>query len=156
MGYTTQFEGRFEISDLPTAEVIVKLRELEGADGDVVDCPGAPSSYCQWVLTKDCRGIEWDHEEKFYDYVEWLQYIIDNVLEPAGLSLNGSVRYQGERMTDYGLLTVEDGKVKQMQEQLLTDTLADLKAFKDFVLQSKWSEPILRAWAEHKKTEGKR
>lgn len=37
---------------------------------------GQPGLYCQWVPTADTTGIEWDHSEKFYDFTEWLVYIV--------------------------------------------------------------------------------
>lgn len=76
-----------------------------------------PSLWCQWVPTEDGRGIEWDGNEKFYKYVEWLQYLIDRVFpyiledgdEP--LVLNGEIEWRGEEDDDIGRIVVKDNKV---------------------------------------------
>lgn len=67
---------------------------------------GQPGLWCQWRPTKDGRGIEWDGGEKFYDYVEWLKYLIVNFLKPWGYELSGCVNYQGEERGDFGMFTV--------------------------------------------------
>lgn len=67
-----------------------------------------PGLWCQWVPTDDGMGIEWDGGEKFYNYVEWLQYIVSNFLEPKGYILNGSVEWQGEDRGDVGIIEVRD------------------------------------------------
>jgi hypothetical protein len=151
MGYTTRFDGRFDLDKLPPAEAIVRLRELEGIDGRKMDDPSAPESYCQWQLTKDCRGIEWDYGEKFYDYVEWLQYIIDNVLTPHGVTLSGSVNYSGEETDDNGVLIVEDGRVRQIRNREIAMSLEGLQEFKRFVERHKYAYEIMRDWQEERK-----
>ena len=70
---------------------------------------GQPGLWCQWQPTPDGTGIQWDRGEKFYHYVEWLQYIMDHFLIPWGYTLSGSVTWQGEERSDRGVLTVLDG-----------------------------------------------
>lgn len=134
MGYTTEFDGRFEIDRLPPAEVILRFNELDGIDGRETDDVDMPDGYNQWVLTKDLRHIAWDGNEKFYGYVEWLQYIIDKVLLPNNLFLSGSVAYAGEDAKDNGILTIEADKVVQRPHAEVGNTLEELTAFKAFVL----------------------
>jgi hypothetical protein len=43
--------------------------------------------WCQWTLTEDKVGIEWDGNEKFYEY----KCIVEKVLTPRGYVLNGVV-----------------------------------------------------------------
>jgi hypothetical protein len=67
-----------------------------------------PGLWCQWKPTADGMAIEWDGGEKFYDYREWIVYIIQNFLHPAGYILNGFVSYRGESARDYGGLIIKD------------------------------------------------
>lgn len=71
-----------------------------------------PGLWCQWIPNEDGTEIVWDGGEKFYKYVEWLEYIIKNFLEPEGYVLNGEVYFQGEYYNDNGVIVVEDNKVK--------------------------------------------
>jgi len=50
------------------------------------------SYYCQWMPSDDGKLLVWDGGEKFYEYVEWLQYLIDNFFVSWGYVINGSVR----------------------------------------------------------------
>jgi hypothetical protein len=150
MGYTTSFEGRFELDRLPHAEVIVQINALSGADGRELK-NGAPDAYCPWELTKDCRGIEWDGGEKAYRYIEWLQYIIDHVLKPAGVGIGGTVSYSGEDVTDAGIIAIEGGQVKQTELADVGDELEELSSFRDIVLNSEYGDELLRVWNKRKR-----
>lgn len=86
-----------------------------GTDISIVDENSPPSTqpglWCQWVPTKNGGAIEWNGGEKFYDYVEWLEYLIKNFLEPWGYELNGSIQWGGDSKDDVGLIIVTDNKV---------------------------------------------
>ena len=70
-----------------------------------------PGLWCKWIPTADGGGIKWSGAEKFYDYVEWLQYIINNFLKPWGYVLRGEVNWQGEREEDVGMILVENNVI---------------------------------------------
>ena len=85
-------------------------------DGSVVDYNeppiGQPSLWCDWRQNEDGMLIEHNGGEKFYFYVEWLQYLIDHFLKPWGYQLNGRVSWVGEEEDeDRGLIDVEDNIV---------------------------------------------
>lgn len=71
-----------------------------------------PGLWCQWTPNEDGTAIEWDQGEKFYSYVKWLQYIIDNFLQPWGYKLNGRVHWQGEESGDRGTIQVKNNKIE--------------------------------------------
>ena len=70
-----------------------------------------PSLWNQWTPTQDGMGIEWDNGEKFYNYTEWLVYLINKILAPNGYILNGVVQWQGEENGDVGEIFVENNRV---------------------------------------------
>ena len=72
---------------------------------------GQPGLWCQWVPTEDGTAIEWDGGEKFYNYVEWLKYIIQAYLAPWGYVVNGYVTWAGEDSGDLGRINVVNNKV---------------------------------------------
>lgn len=72
---------------------------------------GQPGLWCHWVPTTDRMGIKWDESEKFYEYKEWLQYIVQHFLKPWGYTCSGSVTWQGEDESDKGILVVTDNVV---------------------------------------------
>ena len=74
-----------------------------------------PGLWCQWAPTEDGCGIEWNGCEKFYNYTEWLQYIIDHFLSPWGYVLTGEVSWQGEEASDRGIIAVNNGKVESRE-----------------------------------------
>jgi hypothetical protein len=75
---------------------------------------GQPGLWCQWVPSEDGASIEWDGGEKFYNYVEWIEYLIEHFLEPWGYKLNGEVEWQGEDGGDFGEIAIEDNIVREL------------------------------------------
>lgn len=71
---------------------------------------GQPGLWCQWIINEHDE-LEWDGNEKFYNYVEWLKYLIKHFFEPLGYILNGDIAWQGEDEEDFGIIHVEDNCV---------------------------------------------
>ena len=74
-----------------------------------------PSLWCQWVPTDDGGTIEWNGAEKFYNYIEWLQYFVDHFFKPWGRVLNGSVRWAGEELGDCGVIFAKDNQIAAVE-----------------------------------------
>ena len=69
---------------------------------------GQPGLWCQWTADDGGDFLEWDGGDKFYDYVEWLEYLIKNFIGPWGYKLNGKVSWKGEGLGDAGIITLEN------------------------------------------------
>jgi len=82
-----------------------------------------PGLWCQWVPSSDGKGIQWDGNEKFYNYTEWLEYLIKNVLAPRGYKLSGSVNFFGEDRTDIGNITVKNNKVTVKRGRIVFESI---------------------------------
>lgn len=108
MGYTTDFEGSFQLDEMLTVSQTQTLINFNEERHEDYKFPGI---WCQWVPSADGCGIEWDGGEKFYEYTAWLVYVIENYIKPWGRTLNGSVEWQGEDNGDRGLLVVKDNVV---------------------------------------------
>lgn len=72
---------------------------------------GQPGLWCHWTPADDGTEIQWDEGEKFYYYVEWLEYLIEQFLAPWGYQVNGKVRWSGESVDDCGVITVKNNQV---------------------------------------------
>eukprot|EP01006_Ploeotia_vitrea_P004682 TRINITY_DN115175_c0_g1_i1.p1 TRINITY_DN115175_c0_g1~~TRINITY_DN115175_c0_g1_i1.p1 ORF type:complete len:262 (+),score=36.42 TRINITY_DN115175_c0_g1_i1:43-828(+) len=74
-----------------------------------------PSLWCDWQYIWDedthVGKIQWSGMEKFYNYVEWLRYLIKKIFREEGVRLNGTVKWQGEYEEDIGKIVVEDNVV---------------------------------------------
>ena len=75
-----------------------------------------PGLWLKWTPTLDKLHLEWNGAEKFYAYVEWLEYLIKNIIEPRGYKLNGEVSWDGEDRNDIGWIIIEDNKVRTTNE----------------------------------------
>lgn len=144
MGTHTDFFGSFEINkqlDVDTLTLLQKLndtrrmkRKLDakfGIDGEfyvednnngIVDINRPPSTqpglWCQWRPNENGTEIEWDENEKFYNYVEWLQYIVDKILKPRGYFLTGEVEYNGDNGRGRGyIIATEDDIIDSLFSQ---------------------------------------
>ena len=67
--------------------------------------------WCQWIINNN-NELVWDDGEKFYNYVEWLEYLIEHFFAPLGYALSGTVYYEGEDPDDFGKIVVDDNFVK--------------------------------------------
>jgi len=79
---------------------------------------GQPGLWCKWEPTDEDEipGIRWSGAEKFYDYTEWLEYLIQHFLKPWGYTLNGKVAWEGEDSSDSGILHVKNNVVRAVPD----------------------------------------
>lgn len=69
-----------------------------------------PGLWCQWIINED-NELEWDGGEKFYNYIEWLEYLIDKFFFKWGVLLDGEITWQGEENTDMGMIVVKNSEI---------------------------------------------
>lgn len=84
---------------------------------------GCPGLWCQWIVYEDM--LMWDGGEKFYEYEEWLKYLIDNFIEPSGYLLNGEVEWRGEDSDDIGTIVVVNNRI-EMKYGVLTSNIPSM------------------------------
>ena len=99
----------------------------QGNDDSVLEhngsAPSQPGLWCQWIPSEDGTSIEWDEGEKFYSYVEWIEYQIEHFFQPWGIVLDGTVRWCGEESGDLGKITIKDNvvSVREFNWQMLDE-----------------------------------
>ena len=110
MGYTTDFRGQFGLNkklDEETYDFLVKFSKTRHDDINT------PNIWCNWRPTDDRKNIEWNGTEKFYNYIEWIEYLIAKVFAPKGYVLNGDVEWVGEDIfDDRGVIRIVDNYVR--------------------------------------------
>ena len=57
-----------------------------------------PNKNCHWIIKYG--KLVWDGNSYFYDYVEWLEYLIEHFFKKRGYVLNGKVSWSGEDKDD--------------------------------------------------------
>lgn len=72
---------------------------------------GQPGLWCQWTANDAGTEIEWDGGEKFYDYVEWMKYIVEHFLKVWGCVVNGEIKWVGEESDDRGMIRAINNKI---------------------------------------------
>ena len=68
----------------------------------------------------DNNQLVWDEGEKFYEYIEWLEYLIENFFEPLGYVLNGQISWTGEDYDDRGIIAVVNNRVSILDNNEMT------------------------------------
>ena len=107
MGYTTKFTGHIALSRPLTMQEAKQLLEFN-EDPDAINEGDHPTrSYMQWVPSETLNAIVWDQNEKFYDYEEWLKWLL-NWLSVRGIEASGQLNWSGESSDDIGRITVLD------------------------------------------------
>jgi len=74
-------------------------------------CGGQPGLWCQWVPNSEGTVLAWDGGEKFYEYEDWLRYLVEHFLAPWHYTVNGEVEWSGDESGDLGLLVVTNNVV---------------------------------------------
>lgn len=152
MGYTTDFYGEVEVYPPLNAKEIEYLKKFansrrmdrkngpyfvegsgfhgQGSDNDIHDYnrppEGQPGLWCKWEPTEDGSKIQWNGAEKFYDPVEWMQYLINHFIGENPLAkedlpffnrhvVHGIIEAQGEEHDDHWFLVVENNKVRAVE-----------------------------------------
>jgi len=80
-----------------------------------------PGLWCQWIPSVDGISLKWNGVEKFYNYVEWLEYIIKHFLIPWDRVLSGQVRWLVVKDCDSGIIYIRDNEVKSVRD-VVTNT----------------------------------
>jgi len=84
-----------------------------------------PGVYLQWIFVPNEKDsdveatLEADNEENFYNYIEWLEYIIERILKPRGAVMNGSVQWYGDEREDIGTITVKNNILTEKQAEIV-------------------------------------
>lgn len=71
-----------------------------------------PSLWCEWTVSHDGTKIIWSEEDYFYEYIQWLQYLLDNFLKPWGYIVNGQCEWQGQNSEDQGIIYIKDNTLE--------------------------------------------
>ena len=70
-----------------------------------------PGLWCSWIYDVGQGGIVWDQSEKFYNYIEWIEYLIEHILAPRGYIVNGDMFWRGEDIDDNGVILIKNNNV---------------------------------------------
>lgn len=109
MGYTTDFTGAVKLGRKLTMAEAKELLEI--AESDKAEQFTGIDAYFQWVPAETLEHIVWDGNEKFYKYVEQLQWLCGDWLDQRGITANGTLHWQGEETGDTGTITVAENAV---------------------------------------------
>lgn len=77
--------------------------------------------WCQWVPSECGRVLKWNEAEKFYYYVEWLEYLIKHFFIPWEYAISGQVEWEGEDHRDVGRIIVCDNQITVKKALLVWD-----------------------------------
>jgi hypothetical protein len=94
----------------------------QDSDDSITDYNHAPRTqpglWCQWNVENN-DTIVWDGSEKFYNYIEWIQYYIDNFFAVWGYKLSGEVVWYGEDDSDVGKIVITDNVVNVLEGKVI-------------------------------------
>lgn len=117
MGYTTTFQGKFKFSQQLTLNQFNELKDLYernfslSMDTMLRKHKLSQHDQLQWVPDKHGHFLEWDGGEKFYNYVEWLEFLIANCFYHWNVILDGKVFFQGESSDDSGFIEIVNNNI---------------------------------------------
>lgn len=90
--------------------------DVEDEDQSIVNLnlpPGnQPSLWCKWRVNDKGDHLEHTGGEKFEQYVEWLDYLVEHFFSLWGIKVNGSVKYEGDALLDAGIIEIIDNRIE--------------------------------------------
>jgi hypothetical protein len=116
MGYSTYFTGKFKLNKQLTLDDYQWLKDFE--ENNPGDVSTYPSSRCGWMPSKGGRSIEWNGNDKFYDYLTGIDWLIKSFFKPKGYILNGEVAWRGQESEDVGKIIIKNN-VRQGKKTVL-------------------------------------
>ena len=109
-------EGEYFVGDENMNDAsILNYNVAPGQPDFMRESNGQPGLWCQWEIIEDGTELQWDGGEKFYNYVEWLEYLINRFFSKWGVLLNGEIEWVGEDTSDLGKIVVKDNVVKALE-----------------------------------------
>jgi hypothetical protein len=115
------------------------------------------------MVSEDGKYLAWDGMERFYRYVEWLQYLIANFFTLWGRALNGQVKWQGEEWGDFGTIVIADNKLERFGAIFVNETNDRARKLRVFLcyaaqdteavrsLHARLKEQFLDPWLDEEK-----
>ena len=79
---------------------------------------GQPGLWCQWTVDDEGTELTWDEGEKFYNYEEWLNYLVENFFKPWGCELDGQIDWIGEDSNDRGTIYAKGFLVEAVSDSI--------------------------------------
>lgn len=133
--YNTWFLQCFDGELGPEGDFFIMNDNICGQthDKSIVDYNMPPSNqpglWCQWKLetvnplSVDNKEpieafLEWDGGEKFYYYIEWLEYMIETFFAPKSYHLSGCLLAIGESSDDARYIVVENNVIQVFEYTL--------------------------------------
>lgn len=128
MGYTTTFEGHFNIKPNLTIAQVKEVNDFcsrrhddgqVGASPDSGGIRGAPGIWCDYEVSPCGDLITWNGNEKSYSMEKWLGVLIKKFFVPHGQVLDGQMKATGEQPGDNWLLVCKDNVVSVKQGRVV-------------------------------------
>ena len=143
MGYSTDFAGELTFTREPTATELAFVTSLFWTNDADIHNRGLRNSkgklsYIQFELTDNFGGIKWDGSEKFYNAIEAVNFLIENMRFACnGLGLTGSLLAQGEEFEDRWYLVIgDDGWAKRVDHPMVGQTITCPHCGENFAVEA--------------------
>ncbi|MGP1405034.1 hypothetical protein [Filifactor alocis] len=112
-------DGEYFVGD---SKWILDWKSKNDIDPSIIDYDEPPAKqpglWCKWMISLDGKYLKWDGNEKFYNYIKWLEYLINHFFTPNKIFMNGNVVWRGDDFDDMGKITVEHNKITVIKLQL--------------------------------------
>lgn len=125
MGYTTEFDGEFQLSRDLTSSERKRLNDFceNRHGGNMKPDPGCPGFWCDWRFSDNT--MSWNGNEKSYDMVAWGNYLITEFLKPWGISITGMIYASGEQRGDIWAMKARGDVVNRIEGMMTFKEMPD-------------------------------
>lgn len=125
MGYKIYYGGSLQLDKKPTEQVMAFFKNFDIKDVEVPEqatlfklSAPAPRNDDKWTLEPEEEG--WENSS-----MAGLRFIIDNIMEPNGIKLNGYIYWECDDRDDDGRIVVTDNEIKKQFAETIYKDIED-------------------------------
>tara|TARA_R100001163_G_C5067252_1_gene206240 strand:+ start:4709 stop:5128 length:420 start_codon:yes stop_codon:yes gene_type:complete len=115
--------GRYKITPTPDKFIENVLCQLHGKNSEEIfticddleiSTDNLPkNSINMFLYNPNAHVITWNSKDKYYDYYNWIVWFIENLFQPTGFTINGTIRWIGKsHPIDRGYTRITDNNIK--------------------------------------------
>lgn len=109
--YVLEFDGEVDIIPALDAALVVRFREFLQDERPACVDPGDGYT-CPWDVDDEGTALSRGYDDATTGFFEWLVFIRDGFMTPAGRALRGTVRWRGDDFADFGTIFATEAGIE--------------------------------------------
>jgi len=128
MSYNIEFDGELRLSEPLSEKIFEEIENLNEGYKTIYDneIPRYGYSTCPWYIDDETKMLLVCEGGNVRIWEEWLEFIINRILSPNNILVNGEIIWQGEEVGDVGKIIIRDNIIQylDLEDLLIPDKVS--------------------------------